>query len=61
MSKLTRREPFRELVSMRKEMDLLFDEVFSHPARAMAYSSRIPYQNHSLQIALPAGSAAANG
>ena len=31
MSKLTRREPFRELVSMPKEMDRLFDEVFTRP------------------------------
>ncbi len=31
ISKLTRWESFRELVSMRKEMDLLFDEVFTRP------------------------------
>lgn len=31
MSNLTKWEPFRELVSMRKDMDRLFDEFFTRP------------------------------
>lgn len=31
MSKITRWQPFQELVSMRRDMDRLFDEFFSNP------------------------------
>ena len=34
MSKITRWQPFQEMVSMRRDMDRLFDEFFSNPPTA---------------------------
>ena len=36
MSNITRYEPFRDLVSMRKDVDRLFDEFFSQPMSAQS-------------------------